>query len=56
LMIGALLRDNRGLVEERGEGAFGVLMGLVMERVRGRVEAGSVSEILRRHLNEFVGG
>jgi glutamyl-tRNA(Gln) amidotransferase subunit E len=56
LMIEDLLKEHRGLVEERGKEAFGVLMGMVMERVRGRVEARLVSGVLRKRLNEFVGG
>jgi len=53
-MIDDLVKENMGLVRERGLGAFGVLMGLVMRRVRGRVRAESVSEVLRRKLEEFV--
>ncbi len=54
-IIDGLVRENRALVEERGMGAFGVLMGMVMERVRGRAEAELVSEVLKRRLAEVVG-
>ena len=54
LTIENLLKEQRGLVEERGKGAFGALMGMVMERVRGRVEARLVSEVLRKRLDEFL--
>ncbi len=54
LMIEELLREHRSLVEKRGKNAFGVLMGMVMERVRGRAEARLVSEVLRRRLDEFL--
>jgi glutamyl-tRNA(Gln) amidotransferase subunit E len=50
-----LLRENRKLVEERQMGAYGVLMGLVMKRFRGRVEAKSAGEFLRRQLEKLVG-
>jgi len=53
-MIEDLIRENRSLIEERKEGAFGPLMGMVMKRSRGRVEAASVSEMLKRKLKEFV--
>ena len=56
LMVEDLLKEHRGLVEARGKGAFGALMGMVMEKVRGRVEARLVSEVLRRRLDEFVSG
>jgi len=55
LMIEDLLIENKDLVEERGKGAFGALMGMVMDRVRGRVKAKLVSEVLRRRLNESGG-
>jgi len=54
LMVEDLLKKHKGLVEEKGKGAFGALMGMVMERVRGRVEAKLVSDILRRRLNKFL--
>jgi len=56
LIVEDLLKEHRGLIEERGKGAFGALMGAVMERVRGRAEARLVSEVLRKRLDEFVGG
>jgi len=54
LMIENLLKEHRGFVEERGKDAFGALMGMVMERVRGRVEARLVAEVLRKRLDEFL--
>lgn len=53
-VIDELIRENRRLVEERQMGAFGVLMGLVMKRVRGRVKAELVGEVLRKRLDECV--
>ncbi len=53
-MIDDLIRENRSLIEERKEGAFGSLMGMVMKRTRGRVKTESVSETLKRKLKEFV--
>lgn len=53
-VIDELIRENRRLVEERQMGAFGVLMGLVMKRFRGRVKAELVGEVLRMRLEEFV--
>ncbi len=49
-MIDALIEENRGLVQERGEGAFGALMGLTMKKVRGRVKAELVREVLKKKL------
>jgi glutamyl-tRNA(Gln) amidotransferase subunit E len=53
-MIDDLIRENSSLIEERKEGAFGPLMGIVMKRTRGRVKAESVSETLKRKLKKFV--
>jgi len=51
-LVDDLIRENRGLIEERKTGAFGRLMGLVMKRTRGRVEAESVSKMLKRKLKK----
>ena len=53
-IVEGLVTENRVLVEERGIGAFGVLMGMVMEKVRGRAEAEMVSETLKKRLAEVV--
>jgi glutamyl-tRNA(Gln) amidotransferase subunit E len=45
---------NKSLVEERGKGAFGPLIGMIMKKVRGRVKAELVSEILKKRLEDFV--
>ena len=53
-IIDDLIERNKSLVEERGKGAFGPLMGMVMKKVRGRVKAEIVSGILKKRLKEFV--
>jgi glutamyl-tRNA(Gln) amidotransferase subunit E len=54
-IIDDLMRENKSLIAERKEGAFGPLMGMVMKKVRGRVKAELVSEILKRKLKSFIG-
>jgi len=54
-MIDDLIRGNESLVKERGTDAFGPLMGMIMKKVRGRVKAELVSEVLKRRLEEFAG-
>ncbi|MFQ6064135.1 MAG: Glu-tRNA(Gln) amidotransferase subunit GatE [Candidatus Bathyarchaeia archaeon] len=54
-IIDELIGQNKRLVEERGMGAFGVLMGMVMQRVRGRAKAELVGETLKKRLAELVG-
>jgi glutamyl-tRNA(Gln) amidotransferase subunit E len=53
-IIDDLIERNKSLVEERGKGAFGPLMGMIMKKVRGRVKAEMVSGILKKRLKEFV--
>lgn len=47
------IRENQSLLAERGDKAFGVLMGLVMRQVRGRAKAEFVSELLRKKLKSL---
>ncbi len=49
-IIGEVLDANSTLIRERGEKAFGPLMGEVMSKVRGKVDGGKVSELLREAL------
>ena len=53
--IDAVLTVKRDLVTERGEAAAGPLMGLVMERLRGRADGKLVSEVLREKLRGALG-
>ena len=53
-IIDDLLVENKRLVKERGKAAFGMLMGLVMRKVRGRANAELVNKVLRRKLERFV--
>ncbi|MDH5448076.1 MAG: Glu-tRNA(Gln) amidotransferase subunit GatE [Candidatus Bathyarchaeota archaeon] len=52
-IVNSLIEENRSLLVERGEKAFGVLMGLVMRRVRGRAKAEFVSKLVKRKLKNF---
>ncbi|MDH5419459.1 MAG: Glu-tRNA(Gln) amidotransferase subunit GatE, partial [Candidatus Bathyarchaeota archaeon] len=51
-IIDDLMERNKSLVKERGKGAFGPLMGMIMKKVRGRVKAEMVSGILKKRLEE----
>ncbi len=52
--IESLMKENEGLIRERGKGAFGPLLGMIMKRVRGRAKAELVGETLREKLEELV--
>jgi len=51
-LIDELIVENKSLVEEGGEGAFGALMGLTMKRVRGRANAELVTTVLKKKLKK----
>jgi glutamyl-tRNA(Gln) amidotransferase subunit E len=53
-LIDEVIEDNKGLIQERGEGCFGVLMGFVMKKLRGKVEAARVSKVLKEKLRDVV--
>jgi len=53
-IVGDVIEKNRVLIQKKGNGAFGPLMGLIMEKVRGKAEAQMVSEALKRKLKEAV--
>lgn len=53
-IVDELIEENRSFLVERGEKAFGFLMGLVMRRVRGKARAKFVSEIVKRKIEEFT--
>jgi glutamyl-tRNA(Gln) amidotransferase subunit E len=49
-VVDTLIEENKRLLTERGEKAFGLLMGLVMKEVRGRAKADSVTKLLKQKL------
>ena len=49
-IIRRIIDERKEFVAEKGVGAFGPLMGLVMQEVRGKVDGKLVSEALRREL------
>ena len=52
-IIDVLIEDNRHLLKRRKDKAFGVLMGLAMNKVRGRTKAKVVSELVKRKLGSI---
>jgi len=49
-LIDELIWENKSLIEKSGEGAFGVLMGLTMKKVRGRANVELVASVLKKKL------
>jgi len=52
-IIREIINRNRELVVEKGEKAFGFLMGLIMKKYRGKVNAEEVSKMLREEISKI---
>jgi glutamyl-tRNA(Gln) amidotransferase subunit E len=53
-LVEKVIAENKKLVQERGEGGFGVLMGIIMRDFRGRVDAALVGKVLKERLKEAL--
>jgi glutamyl-tRNA(Gln) amidotransferase subunit E len=52
-IVDTLIEENRDLLVQRENKAFGILMGLIMKKVRGKAKAELVTEILREKLGNI---
>jgi glutamyl-tRNA(Gln) amidotransferase subunit E len=52
-MVSDVINENWILVEKRGKDAIQPLMGILMEKVRGRVDGKFVHQLLERELQKF---
>lgn len=48
------IEDNINLIQKQGENSFGILMGSIMSKMRGRAHAALVSRVLKEKLKEFA--
>jgi len=51
-LIDRIIDENINLIHERGERAFSPLMGHVMREVKGKIDGKTVSEVLRKKIEE----
>jgi len=49
-LIDKIVEENEKLIKERGEGSFGILMGVIMKNLRGKTDATQVSKLLKEKL------
>jgi glutamyl-tRNA(Gln) amidotransferase subunit E len=49
-LVERVIVENKKLVQDRGDGSFGVLMGIIMRDFRGRVDAAQVGKVLKERL------
>ncbi len=54
-IVRTIVRDRSNFIAERGLGALGPLMGVVMAEVRGSVDGKLVSEVLREEIAAQIG-
>jgi glutamyl-tRNA(Gln) amidotransferase subunit E len=52
--VDEILADRADFVAERGLGAIGPLMGMVMGKLGGAADGKVVSEILKRKISEII--
>ena len=52
--IEKVIKDNRSLTKERGENSFGVLMGIIMKELRGKVDAALAIKVLKEKLKQKI--
>ncbi|MFP3984701.1 MAG: Glu-tRNA(Gln) amidotransferase subunit GatE [Candidatus Bathyarchaeia archaeon] len=52
-IVDSLIKEHQALLASRAEKAFGILMGMVMEKVRGKAKASMVSELVRKRLRDL---
>jgi len=47
------VEDNTSLIQEQRENSFGILMGIIMKKLRGKVDAALVSKLLKERLKKI---
>lgn len=55
-VIDQLIRQRADFVRERGEGAVGPLMGVVMKELRGKIDGKKAAELLSERIEAFLKG
>jgi glutamyl-tRNA(Gln) amidotransferase subunit E len=50
--INKVVAENKKLIQERGEASFGILMGIVMRNLRGKIDPTQASKRLKEKLKE----
>ena len=49
-LVDDLIGENKSLIEKSGKASFGIVMGMIMKKVRGRAEPEAISALLKRKL------
>jgi glutamyl-tRNA(Gln) amidotransferase subunit E len=51
-LIDEVIKKHKELIESRGAGAYGALMGTIMKKARGRADAKLINDMLKKKLNK----
>jgi glutamyl-tRNA(Gln) amidotransferase subunit E len=54
-IVRKIIAERKDFVSQKGKGALGPLMGVVMKEVRGSVDGKIVSEILKKEIDAVCG-
>jgi glutamyl-tRNA(Gln) amidotransferase subunit E len=54
MLLAEILEENKDLVKKRREASFGALMGVAMNKLRGKADAELVSKILKEKISEAL--
>ncbi len=54
MLVVKVVKDNKKLIQERGEESFGILMGIIMKSLRGKIAAAKVSTLLKEKLKAIT--
>ncbi|GBC73072.1 Aspartyl/glutamyl-tRNA(Asn/Gln) amidotransferase subunit B [archaeon HR04] len=53
--LDGIIGENYNVLREKGDKALGMLMGIAMKRLRGRVDGNKVNALLKRKIEEITG-
>lgn len=52
-IIDKILSENRQKIQKNGMKSFGILMGLIMKKVRGKANPSNIKDILKKKIKEY---
>jgi glutamyl-tRNA(Gln) amidotransferase subunit E len=53
-IVAGIVKEREAFVREKGPGAVGPLMGVVMERLKGKVDGRTASELLKKEIAKLL--
>jgi len=53
-IVGRVVKEREAFVREKGKGAVGPLMGVVMAELKGKLDGKAASELLRKEIEKLL--